>query len=319
MPAPDTRSPAPGTEAGAAERTEQVVPLRHYGRYLAATITLAALLTFLAALAVNKNVQISVVASYLFNQTILQGVISTIVISVTAQAIGIALGVGLAVMRQSPNPVLSGVSWLYIWFFRGTPALVQILFWFNGLLLVITRVRVSIPFTDVVFIDKPAASVITVFVAAVLALGLNEGAYMAEITRAGILSVDQGQTEAAQALGMTSRLSLRRIILPQAMRVIIPPTGNEFISMLKNTALVQVIGQVELLGRATAIYSQSGQVFELLVMTCIWYVLLTSVAQTGQYYLERRFARGSVHQLPPTPFQRVRATVNNLRGGLSRA
>lgn len=296
-----------------------VVPTRHWGRWITGAVGLAILLWVAYKLTHIDKIDYPVITQYLNKSSILEGLKNTILIAVFSQIIGVILGVLLATMRLSKNPVFAGAAWLYIWFFRGTPALVQILFWFNGLLLVITRVRVSIPFTDVVFIDKPAASVITVFVAAVLALGLNEGAYMAEITRAGILSVDQGQTEAAQALGMTSRLSLRRIILPQAMRVIIPPTGNEFISMLKNTALVQVIGQVELLGRATAIYSQSGQVFELLVMTCIWYVLLTSVAQTGQYYLERRFARGSVHQLPPTPLQRVRATVNNLRGGLSRA
>jgi polar amino acid transport system permease protein len=124
--------------------------------------------------------------------------------------------------------------------------------------------------------------------------------------RGGILAVDTGQVEAAQALGMTHGMTLRRIVLPQAMRVIIPPTGNEFISMLKNTSLVVVIGQTELLGRTTAIYSQSGEVFELLVMASIWYLALTSVAYVGQYYLERRFARGSVRDLPPTPLQRVR-------------
>jgi len=317
VPAPDTRSPAPGTEPGAAERTEQVVPLRHYGRYLAATITLAALLTFLAALAVNKNVQISVVASYLFNQTILQGVISTIVISVTAQAIGIALGVGLAVMRQSPNPVLSGVSWLYIWFFRGTPLLVQLIFWSNfGSFY--QHFVLGVPFTSLSVASVGVNSVLTTYVAGIIGLSLNEGAYMAEVVRAGLLSVDEGQTEAALSLGMTRGLLLRRVVLPQAVRVIIPPTGNEFISMLKNTALLEVIGAGELFTRAKDIYSTSLAVIPLLIVASLWYLAMTSMLNFGQYYLERRFSRGSMRALPPTPLQRLRLLALPTRNGAIR-
>ncbi len=305
MPAPDTRSPAPGTEPGAAERTEQVVPLRHYGRYLAATITLAALLTFLAALAVNKNVQISVVASYLFNQTILQGVISTIIISVAAQIIGILLGVGLAVMRQSPNPVLSGVSWLYIWFFRGTPLLVQLIFWSNfGSFY--QHFVLGVPFTSLSAASVGVNAVLTRYVAGIIGLSLNEGAYMAEVVRAGLLSVDDGQTEAALSLGMTRGLLLRRVVLPQAVRVIIPPTGNEFISMLKNTALLEAIGAGELFTRTSDIYANNLEIIPLLIVASLWYLAMTSVLNFGQYYLERRFARGSMRALPLTPLQRLR-------------
>jgi len=305
VPAPDTRSPAPGTEPGAAERTEQVVPLRHYGRYLAATITLAALLTFLAALAVNKNVQISVVASYLFNQTILQGVISTIIISVAAQIIGILLGVGLAVMRQSPNPVLSGVSWLYIWFFRGTPLLVQLIFWSNfGSFY--QHFVLGVPFTSLSAASVGVNAVLTRYVAGIIGLSLNEGAYMAEVVRAGLLSVDDGQTEAALSLGMTRGLLLRRVVLPQAVRVIIPPTGNEFISMLKNTALLEAIGAGELFTRTSDIYANNLEIIPLLIVASLWYLAMTSVLNFGQYYLERRFARGSMRALPLTPLQRLR-------------
>jgi len=289
-----------------------VVPTRHPARWLSGAVGLA-LLAYLAYRLTHLNkIDYPAITRYLFQPVILRGVENTVIIAVLAQLVGIAGGVVLATMRLSRNPVFASASWLYIWFFRGTPVLVQILFWYNGLLLIITRGRVGIPFTSLSLLDRPAAEVITPLVAAVLALGLNEAAYMAEITRAGILSVDAGQAEAAQALGMTSGLMLRRVVLPQAMRVILPPTGNDFISMLKNTALIVTIGQIELLGRAQAIYTQSGQVFELLVMTCIWYLFLTSVAQVAQYYLERRFARGNVRVLPPTPAQRLRAGVAGL-------
>ncbi|HEV7209960.1 MAG TPA: amino acid ABC transporter permease [Mycobacteriales bacterium] len=287
------------------ESAEQVVPLRHYGRYLAATITLVALVTFGVALALNKNVQASVVGTYLFNATILQGVVSTIVIAVAAQLIGIVLGVVLAVMRQSPNPVLSGVSWLYIWFFRGTPLIVQLIFWSNfGLFY--QHFVLGVPFTSLSVASVGVNSILTRYVAGIVGLSLNEGAYMAEVVRAGLLSVDEGQTEAALSLGMTRGLLLRRVVLPQAVRVIIPPTGNEFISMLKNTALLEVIGAGELFTRASDIYSRTFEVIPLLIVASLWYLAMTSVLNFGQYYLERRFARGAMRALPLTPLQRLR-------------
>lgn len=284
-----------------------VVPTRHWGRLVSGTLG-GLVLAYVAYRLTHLNkIQYPAITQYLTARVILEGLKNTVLIAVVSQAVGIVLGVLLATMRLSRNPVFSAAAWLYIWFFRGTPRLVQVLFWYNGLLLVIDRVHIAGPgFT---LVDKPAAEVITPFVAAVLALGLNEGAYMAEVTRAGILSVDAGQTEAAQALGMRGGLAFRRIVLPQAMRVILPPTGNEFISMIKDTALIQTIGQIELLGRATAIYSQSGAIFELLIMSCLWYLVLTSLAQTGQYYLERRFARGAARSLPPTPVRRLRLLV----------
>src|SRR5690242_13489778 len=207
-------------------------------------------------------------------------------------AIGIVLGVLLAVMRLSPNPLVAGFSWFYIWFFRGTPVLVQLLFWsFIGA--VYSKITLGIPFGGPAIVLGSANAVITAFVAAILGLGLNEGAYMAEIVRAGMLSVDEGQTEAAQALGMTRLQTLRRIVLPQAMRVIIPPTGNETISMLKTSSLVSVIAYSELLYSVQLIYAVNFRQIPLLMVACVWYLIVTTILSIGQYYIERHFGRGA--------------------------
>jgi polar amino acid transport system permease protein len=226
------------------------------------------------------------------------------------------LGVVLAVMRLSPNPLLSSFSWLYIWFFRGTPVLVQILFW-SYISKVYPKVSLGIPFGGPVLFEGNANSVITLFVAGLLGLGLNEGAYMAEIVRAGILSVDEGQHEAAGALGMTRLQTMRRIVLPQAMRVIIPPTGNETISMLKTSSLVSAIAVTELLYSAQLIYSVSFKTIELLLVASAWYLLLTTILSIGQYYLERHFGRGTTREPPPTPLQRLRRNLLGRRDAIA--
>jgi polar amino acid transport system permease protein len=209
----------------------------------------------------------------------------------------------------SKNPVLSVTTWVYIWFFRGTPVLVQLLFWFNAVPKVFKVFAFTIPFTHVVLYHKPMVKFMTPFMAALFGLGLNEGAYMAEIVRAGSSAVDVGQTEAAQALGMHSGLVMRRIVRPQAMRVIIPSTGNELISVLKTSSLASVVLYGELLRRASDIYSTNLSIVELLLDASIWYLVLTSVATVGQYSLERRFARGAARELPLTPWQRIRPNL----------
>jgi len=284
---------------------QNVVPVRHPGRWVGGVVVLVLLALLVYKLATLSTIHYPSITKYLFQRSIVQGVVTTVELAVVSQLIGVVLGTLLATMRLLHNPVLSAVSWAYIFFFRGTPLIVQILFWYNGLLELLPR-AITLGVPGLTLYDGLTSDLLSLFLAAVLALALNEAAYMAEIVRAGILSVDSGQTEAAEALGMTPGKVLRRIVLPQAMRVIIPPTGNEFISMLKNTSLVVVIGQTELLGRTQAIYSQSSEVFELLVMASLWYLALTSVAYVGQYYLERRFARGSFRDLPPTPLQRLR-------------
>jgi polar amino acid transport system permease protein len=215
---------------------------------------------------------------------------------------GVVLGVILAVMRLSKNPVTSSVAWLYIWFFRGTPVYVQLLLWFN-LALIFPVLNLGPIYKD------EMVQVMTPFMAALLGLGLNEAAYMAEICRAGLLAVDEGQTEAAHALGMSHTKTLRRIVIPQAMRVIVPPTGNEFINMLKTSSLVYVVTYNELLRSTSAIGSTSYAVMELLFVASIWYLAMTSVFSVFQYYLERYYARGSSRSLPPTVFQKIKLNL----------
>jgi polar amino acid transport system permease protein len=245
---------------------------------------------------------------------VLDGLEITILLTVVCMAIGIVLGVILAVMRLSANPLLSGASWVYIWFFRGTPVLVQLLFWYNMAALY-PRFSLGVPFGPS-FVHGNANSLVTALTAAILGLGLNEGAYMAEIVRAGILSVEHGQVEAAQALGMTRALTMRRIILPQAMRVIIPPTGNETISMLKTSSLASVITVTELLYAVQLIYSVNFQTIPLLIVASLWYLIATSVLTVGQYYIERHYSRGSARELPPTPLQRLRKNLFTFHSGL---
>jgi polar amino acid transport system permease protein len=283
----------------------KAVPVRHWGRWLSAAVVLA-LVAWLVESALRAHfIDFSVVRKYQFSSLILKGLRATIVLAVLAQVTGIVLGVVFAVMRLSKNPVMTAVSSFYIWFFRGTPVLVQLFFWYNGLPLVFHTLTIAIPFTNVTLYSTPMTSFMTAFMAAFLGLALNEGAYMAEIVRAGIISVDEGQVEAASALGMTSTLTLRRIVLPQAMRVIIPPTGNEFISMLKTTSLASAITYGELLRRAGDVYSTNFEVVPLLVVASIWYLALTSVASIGQYYIERRFARGRLRSPSETALQRL--------------
>jgi polar amino acid transport system permease protein len=215
----------------------------------------------------------------------------TIELTVLSMIIGILLGVLLAVMRMSPNPLISGSSWLYIWFFRGTPLLVQLLFW-NFIGALFPKIDLGIPFGPAI-IHANANTLIPSFVAALLGFGLNEAAYMSEIVRAGIISVSEGQTEAAKSVGLKRLQIMRLIVLPQAMRVIIPPTGNETISMLKNTSLVIVLASVfDLLFEASQIYSAQFNEIPLLIVASIWYLALTSVLYVGQYFIERRYGRG---------------------------
>lgn len=278
----------------------------------AATALVVLLVATLVRIAVsNPNLQWGVVADYFFSTDILHGLLRTIELTVLAMVIGIAIGVLMAVMRLSPIPILSGVSWAYIWFFRGTPLLVQIIFWYN-LAALVPRLSLGVPFGGPALVSGDVNHIITPFTAALLGLGLNEGAYMSEIVRGGIQSVDHGQSEAATALGMRPGRVMRRIVLPQAMRVIIPPTGNQVIGMLKSSSLVSVTSLPELLYASQLIYQKTFQTIPLLIVASLWYLILTSVLSVGQYYLERRFARGAARALPPTPVERLRRRLQRL-------
>jgi len=286
----------------------KAIPVRRPGRWVAAAIILYLTAAIVKSVATNPRFEWGIIRHYFTSSRVLQGLITTLELTVLCMAIGIAIGIVLAVMRLSPNPLVSGASWLYIWFFRGTPVLVQILFW-GFFAALYPKVSLGIPLGPQ-FVHFSANSVITPFVAGMLALGLNEGAYMAEIVRAGIISVDEGQTEAAQSLGMTRLQTIRRIVLPQAMRVIVPPTGNETISMLKTTSLVSVIAVTELLYSVQLIYAVNYRTIPLLIVASIWYLIVTTVLSFGQYYLERYFGRGAARELPPTPLQRLRRSLS---------
>jgi polar amino acid transport system permease protein len=289
--------------------------VRRPGRWVAAAIVLVIAVALIRSVVTNGRFEWSVVGHYLFDPRIRHGAVITIELTVIAMAIGVSLGVLLAVMRLSPNPLVSGASWFYIWFFRGTPLLVQLLFWYNIAALYPT-IALGVPFGPS-FIHPNANTVITPFTAAILGLGLNEAAYMAEIVRAGIISVDDGQADAAQSLGMTRLQTMRTIVLPQAMRVIIPPTGNETISMLKSSSLVSVIVVTELLYASQLIYSVNFKTIQLLIVVSIWYIFFTSVLYVGQYYLERHYERGARGRAL-SPLERVRIGLMAIRRDESR-
>ncbi|HET8989980.1 MAG TPA: amino acid ABC transporter permease [Acidimicrobiales bacterium] len=314
----------------------KVVPVRHVGRWIgvAAALVVVALIvhTLLSRLPTGQRAcrgvgtsrvchaitewrfSWDIVFHYFTTSEILHGLLITLELTVIAMAVGIVLGMILAVMRLSPNRVLSGSAWTYTWFFRGTPVLVQLLVWFN-ISILYPRISLGIPFLHVSFLALHTSTVFTPLEAACVALGLNEGAYMSEIARAGLLSVDEGQVEAATSIGMVRRQTLRYVVMPQAMRVIIPPTGNEVISMLKTSSLASVIGVIELLGAATNIYSANYEIMPLLLTASLWYLVVTTVLSIGQFYLERYFARGALRTPPPTPLQRMR---HDLAGVLSK-
>jgi polar amino acid transport system permease protein len=282
----------------------KAIPVRHYGRYISAVVAIALLVGVVYAFSQGK-INWDAIPDYFFDDRILDGVGKTLLLTVLSMVIGIVGGVLLAVMRLSKNPVTSSIAWFYIWFFRGTPVLVQLIVWFN-LGLVFEYINLG------PFYKDEWSDFMTPFLTALLGLGLNEAAYMAEICRAGLLSVDEGQTEASHALGMSHAKTLRRIVIPQAMRVIVPPTGNEVINMLKTTSLVSVVQYPELLRAAQDIGQTSGAPAEMLFLAAAWYLLLTSVFSVGQYYLERYYARGSSRSLPATPFQKIKANLLSL-------
>jgi polar amino acid transport system permease protein len=300
--------------------TMKIVPVRHPGRWVSGLVILVLTAMLVNTLVFSKVVrgttqesrfQWNDVGRYLFATPVLRGIAVTLELTVIAMAVGIVLGVLLAVMRLSPNRLLSGSAWIYLWFFRGTPIFVQLTFWYVGISYLYPHITLGVPFGPA-FLTVNANVLVTSFVAAALGLSLNEGAYMAEIVRAGIISVDEGQTEAAQSIGMSKAQTLRRIVLPQAMRVIIPPTGNETISMLKTTALVYAIAGGDLFTATQNISNTNYEVVPLLLVASLWYLFFTSLLTIGQYYIERYYARGSTRELPPTPWQRLRATILRL-------
>lgn len=296
------------TATEAAPDETRVAHRAHWGWWVLTAFVILFAAGIAQMLFTNPNLEWNVVAAWFFSQSILLGLLRTLELTVLSMLFGILLGMLTAVMRLSPIRILSTVAWFYTWFFRGTPLLVQLIFWYN-LAALFPRVGIGIPLVGPMFWSANANQVVTPFMAALLGLALNEGAYMAEIVRGGILSVDQGQQEAGVALGMRKSRALRRIILPQAMRVIVPPTGNQVISMLKSTSLVSVTSMPELLYSAQLVYNRTFQTIPLLIVASIWYLIVTSVLSVIQYYIERHYARGGRRALPPTPWEKLKRTI----------
>ncbi|MGL5362261.1 MAG: amino acid ABC transporter permease [Bosea sp. (in: a-proteobacteria)] len=268
----------------------RIVPRKFYGRWVAALLILLVFAWVVKAFA-EGQIAWNVVAQFFTAPAILAGLVNTVIMTACAMALGITLGVVFAVMYMSPNPVLRGSALFYIWFFRGTPLLLQLLLWFN-LALVFPKLGIPGVF------EMRTVDVMTPFVATLLGLGMNQGAYTAEVIRSGILSVDTGQTEAAKSIGMGRLTVLRRVVLPQAMRVIIPPVGNEFISMVKLTSIASVIQYSEILRNAQTIYYANARVIELLIVAAAWYLMVVTLLQIGQFFLERRFSKGRGERRP---------------------
>jgi len=254
------------------------------GQKITAAILICALLYVCHAFW-KGQIEWTYVKENLFSSTVLQGVWSTIIMTFFAMILGITLGVLAAIARMSDNKVLQSVSIFYVWVFRGTPALLQLLLWFN----------LALIFPEISFFGLSpvrTVDVMTPFAAALLGLGVQQGAYTSEVVRAGILSIDKGQLEAAQSIGMTKLQAMIRIILPQAMRVIVPPIGNETIGMVKLTSLASVIQYSELLRSVEDVYYVNSRVIELLLVATTWYMVVVTLLSIGQFYIERYFSKG---------------------------
>ncbi|MEU6813127.1 amino acid ABC transporter permease [Streptomyces sp. NPDC046831] len=320
--APDARpvpgeQPPAGPPGGAPTGLPQIVPRRHLGRRLAAAAALLLLAMVVNSVVRNDAFQWGVVGRYLTTSAVLDGLWLTLWLTVTVTALGFLLGIPLAVMRLSANPVLRTLSYGYVWIFRSTPLLVQLLFWFNIGALYPT-LGVGVPFGPQ-FVTVTTVNLLGPTLTAVIGLTLHESAYAAEVVRGGILSVDGGQTEAAQALGLGRWRTLRRIVVPQAMRAIVPTAGNMLIGTLKGTSIVSVLAVHDLLFSVQLVYNRTYQVIPLLLVATLWYIAVTTVLSAGQYYVERYYARGSARTLPPTPLGRLRIRLAALRARLGRA
>ncbi|MER7950040.1 amino acid ABC transporter permease [Streptomyces sp. NPDC096079] len=264
-----------------AEPSPRVVPTRRTGQWAAAVVVLVLLAFGLVSVVRNKAFQWDVVAEYFTSASVLRGLGLTLWLTALVMALGFVLGTLLAVLRLSANPVLRAVSWAYVWFFRSTPILVQLLFWFN----------IGVLYPQILGVNT--VNLLGPVAVAVVGLTLHEAAYAAEVVRGGILSVDRGQIEAAQSLGLGRWRRLSRIVLPQAMRAIVPPAGNMLIGTLKGTSIVSVIAVQDLLYSTQLVYHRTYEVVPLLLVATLWYVAVTSVLSLGQHYVERHYARGT--------------------------
>lgn len=310
-PADTERSGPPGTPQQRPE-TVTVVPARNPWRWVGTALVALVLFGIVWSLLTNPRWQWDVVAEWLTAESVINALGNTLLLTVIAAVGGFVLGFFLALMRMSSSGLLSSVAWFYIWIFRSVPLLVQLLLWYNvGYLYEV--ISVGIPGTDVTFFQAPTTDIVNKFGAAVLGLTLHQAAYSAEIIRGGILAVDQGQQEAAASLGIPRWRRSTHIVLPQALRSILPPAFNEIISLVKGTSVVYVLAYNELFYTIQVIYARTNEVIPMLLVATLWYVIITTVLNIIQYYVERHFARGAVRTLPPTPLQRLRSRLGGTR------
>ncbi|MFD5697249.1 amino acid ABC transporter permease [Streptomyces lasiicapitis] len=289
----------------------RVVPARHYWRWAAGAAVLVLTAQFAHGLVTNPAWEWEVFFRYVTADSVLRAVWVTLQLTVYGTVLGFALGLVLAVMRLSRSPLLAGVAWAYVWAFRSIPLIVQLLFWFN-LAYLYEELGVGIPFGPVVW-SFGTMHLVGAMSAAVIGLALHQAAYAAEILRGGFLAVEPGQLEAAAALGIPRLRQLRRIVLPQAMRSILPNAANEIVSLFKGTSIVSVMAIGELFYQVQVIYGRNGRVVPLLMVATAWYIVLTTLLSVVQYYVERHFARGADRTPPPTPLQRARAFTRTLK------
>lgn len=287
-PRPESSSQLP---AGGSDHQEQGAPVRarkrrKYGQVVTAVVAVMALLLLVESQRTNPNMDWGVTADFMFHPTILRGIGVTLQLSVLSMLISILLAFVVALMTQSDNRVAAVLGRGYVWFFRGVPMLVQVLLWYNLAVLFPT------------ILGRDTNSLISGFTAGLCALSLAESGYMAEIIRGGMLSVPVGQTDAGVSLGLTKGQALRRIVLPQSIRVIIPPTGNQFIGMLKASSLVSVIGGSDLLTKTQLIYGQNFKILPLLIVATLWYLIMVTVASVGQHFIERHFSASQPGRAP---------------------
>ncbi|MFF3013243.1 amino acid ABC transporter permease [Streptomyces sp. NPDC057939] len=302
----------PSGSSGPPGPTERVLPLRRPGRWITAAVVLVLVAQAAHGLVANPFYQWDRFAYWFLRPVILDGLLITLQVTAYSAVLGLAGGVLLALGRLSDNPVLRSVSWTYIWLFRSVPLIVVLLFLYN-LSALYPTLSIGVPFGPA-FFTFDESRLATDLVVAVIGLSLCEAAYAAEIVRAGVLSVDQGQHEAAAALGLPGRYQFARIVFPQALRSIVPSYVNQLIGLLKATSLVFYVSLLDLFGSVQSLSSTyPGDVVPLLLVATVWYVILTSLVSVVQFYVERHYARGALRTVPPTPLQRARAGLSDLR------
>ncbi|MEK6437713.1 amino acid ABC transporter permease [Pseudonocardia sp. T1-2H] len=301
----------PAREEGPDDADLTIVQARHPWRWVATAVVVVLVAMALHALVTNAAWDWATVGQYLFAPSIIRAVLLTLQLTVLGIVVGFVLGTVLAVMRLSPNPLLRSVSWTYIWIFRSVPLILQLLFWYN-LALLYDSISFGVPFGPALF-EIGAMDLVGPVTAAVLGLALHQAAYAAEVVRSGFLGIDQGQLEAAAALGIPRWRRFRRIQLPQAMRTIVPTAANELIGLVKGTSVVYIMALSELFYQVQVIYTRTGRVIPMLLVAAVWYLVLTTVLSIGQFYVERHYAKGALRVLPPTPLQRLRATFARFR------